>query len=69
MKIVTMSFEGRGGGKRWSWRQMAEGTTPGEMSWMGEEASRALVPMAVHTVVAKVIILKASFIEMWVRLR
>ena len=48
---------------------MAEGTTPGEMSWMGEEGSRALVPMAVHTVVAKVIILKASFIEMWMRLR
>ena len=42
---------------------------PGEMSWTGEETSRALVPIAVHMVVAKVTTLEAGFIEIWVRLR
>ena len=41
---------------------------PGEMSWMGEETGRTLVLIAVHMRVAKVMALKAGFIEMWVKL-
>ena len=40
-----------------------EGATSGEMSWTGEETSRALVPTAIHTAVAKVTTLKAGFID------
>ena len=31
---------------------MVEVTIPGEVSWIGEKASRALIPMTIHTVVA-----------------
>ena len=64
-----MSFGGREGGRRWFWSWTVERAMPGKMFWMEEEASRTLVPMAIHMVVAKVTTLKASFIETWVRLR
>ena len=64
-----MSFRGGGGGERgWFWSWTVEGAMLGEMSWMEEETSRALVPTAIHMVVAKVMTLKADFIKTWVRL-